>query len=72
MEILPERTSASCPADDLVAGLFGGILIDHADRGAELHLRAGELGDIDDLGPRMRSSISLMRPSIQPCRSLAA
>src|SRR6185312_1323186 len=39
-------------ADDLVAGLFLGVLVDHADGGAELHLVAGELRDVDDLRPR--------------------
>ena len=39
-------------ADDLIARLGLGILVDHADRGAELDLGAGELGDVDDLGAR--------------------
>src|SRR5580698_8028755 len=39
-------------ADDLVAGRFLGVLVDHADRGPELHLRAREFRDVDDLGAR--------------------
>jgi hypothetical protein len=38
------------PADDLVAGLFLGGLVDHRDGGAELDLGAGQLGDVDDRG----------------------
>ena len=37
-------------ADDLVAGLFLGVLVDHGDRGAEHDLVAVQLGHIDHLG----------------------
>ena len=39
-------------ADDLVARLFLGVLVNDTDRGAELHLTAGQPRDIDDLGSR--------------------
>src|SRR3989344_2544944 len=39
-------------AHDLVAGLLLGVLVDHRDGGAELHLAARQLGDVDHLGPR--------------------
>src|SRR5262245_20626499 len=38
--------------DDLVAVLFLGVLVDDGDGGAELHLLARELADVDDLGAR--------------------
>lgn len=36
--------------DDLVDLLFLGVLVDQGDGGAELDLRAGELGNVDDVG----------------------
>ena len=39
-------------ADDLVAGLVLGVLVDDGDGGAELDLAARKPGDVDDLGTR--------------------
>lgn len=50
MEIEPFFMSALVLADDAVGLLVLGFLVDDGDIGAEAHLLAGHLGDVDHLG----------------------
>ena len=53
-------------ADDLVGAFLIGVLVDHGDRGAKLHLTARHLGDVDHLGARNLVLKFLHAASIQP------